>query len=113
MGRYTPGSETFTPNGHLIIEGDPNKDTGLLKAGETVVKGQLVEFTGGKFVAALGTDVNAVYGIASESATATGSDLDFVVFTSGTFAQPLITFPAGKTYTDYKAALRNKGIVLR
>lgn len=110
--RYAVGTSSFNLD-NLVLQGPIPSDGVKLKVGNQVKRGQLVVMDVGLIIPDPGTDPTKVYGIASEDVDATAKEEMTVVYVGGVFALSEITFPAGKDYSHYKEALRNKGIILR
>lgn len=98
---------------NLVLTGAIRTDACSLKADSTVRRGELVIMQSGKIIPDTGANPSSVYGIACESLEVSASDQKTEVYVSGEYSLSSVIFPAGKTYADYKEALRNKGIILR
>jgi len=109
---YEVTKSQFT-NPQLVLGGPVQTDIVTFASGAKFALGELVIMSTGKMAADAGLDPTKVYGIVASEVDASLADAEGIVYTSGVFNKDEIVFPEGKTYADYKEALRNKGIILK
>lgn len=99
----------FKPQSSMVLSEVTQRDlipvTGEWAEGDIITKGS------GGYVKSTGTDISEFYGIAASDAEAS-SVPNAYVYTFGNFNVDMIKFPEGKSYSDYKVAMREAGIVL-
>lgn len=114
MARVAKGS--YIPDNLIISTIYPIMTSDIVVAqNQTLVRGEVFELNAeGNAVKPITTiDPTKVYGIMAESVETTTSTKVTTAYLTGEFNKDLVVFPAGETYTDYKAPLRKIGIFLK